>query len=84
MPTLCSKPQNDFLDFLDFGPVGIGVRLALWRKRGTIGALHPDRRLYCYPSLFSPWNAGLAEAAARGNSRRFAGLGPAPCHRVEE
>lgn len=84
MPTLCSKPRNDFLDFLGFGSVGIGVRLPFWRKGRALGGLHPGRRLFCDPSLLLVWDVGLVEASTRHFAVRLAGLGLAPCHSVEE
>lgn len=84
MPTLCSKPRNDFLDFLGFGSVGIGLRLPFWRKGGALGGLHLGRRLSCDPSLLLVWRVGLAEAPARHFAVRLAGLGLASCCRVKE
>ncbi len=84
MSTLCSKPQNGFLDFLGFGPVGIGVRLSLGRKGRTGGDVHFGRRLFCNVSLFTAWIVRLAEAPIQHPAFGLAGIGLAPHHRIEE
>ena len=76
--------MNGFLDFLDFGPVGIGVRLQGWRPRGTPGRIHIGRRLLRNFSLLQARESKLV-ATAIWNS----GIGldriPSPSiHRIEE
>ena len=84
MPTLCSKPMNDLLDFLGFGPVGIGVRLSLRRERGAAGHLHLGGRLLRNLRLFPNWTVRLAKAPIQHPDFGLAGLGPALHHRIEE
>lgn len=84
MPTLCSKPQNGFLDFLDFGPVGIGVRLSLRRAGGTAGNIHLGGSLFRNLYLFPAWIVGLAKTPIQHPAFGFAGIGLAPHHCIEE
>ncbi len=84
MSTLCSKPINDLLDFLGFGPVGIGVRLSLWRAGRAAGDIHLGGRLFRNLRLFPAWVVGLVEAPIHHPALGFSGLGPAPHHRIKE
>lgn len=84
MSTLCSKPKNDLLDFLGFGPVGIGVRLLLRRVGGAAGDIHLGGRLFRNLRLFPAWVVGLAKAPIQHPAFGLAGLGPAPHYRFEE
>jgi len=84
MPTLCSKAQDDLLDVLDLGRVGIGLRDMLWRTRGAVGDGDSRRSLFCDISPFTTFHAGLVAAPAWNSCDGFAGLDPAPFHRPEE
>lgn len=84
MPTLCSKLANGFLDFLDLGPVGIGLRHTLGGMGRAVGGDHSGRRLFCNISLFPAGSFGLAEAPVRHHAVGFARCRPAPHHCFEE
>ena len=84
MSTLCSKSKNGFLDFLGFGPVGIGVRPSIWLARGAAGHHHFGYRLFRNFCLFPAWTAGLAKASIEHSVYGLARFSSASRHCIEE
>ena len=84
MPTLCSKPKNGILVFLDFGSVDIGVHFSVWRPRRTPGSSDFGRGLFRDFPFLQAGEPKLAGAAIWNPRVGFASRISPRSYRIEE